>query len=89
MDPARYVEKPSVFHARRHRLNSVLALCGLTLGEDGQLRRSDTTRTIDQALERANRLHAALVQRAVHADVLKCCNAEILQENYFQPSSRP
>ena len=83
MDPARYVEKPAVFHARRHRLNSVLALCGMSLGEDGQIRRTDAARTIDQALERANRLHAALVQRAVHVDVLRFCNAEILQENYF------
>jgi uncharacterized protein (TIGR02391 family) len=83
MDPARYVEKPAVFHSRRHRLNSVLALCGMFLGEDGQIRKTDAVRTIDQALERANRLHAALVQRAVHADVLKFCNAEILQENYF------
>jgi uncharacterized protein (TIGR02391 family) len=78
-----YQNSPSVFHARRHRLNSVLTLCGMSLGEDGQIRRSDTARTIDHALERANRLHAALVQRAVHADVLRFCNAEILQENYF------
>jgi uncharacterized protein (TIGR02391 family) len=83
MDPARYVECPTSFHARRNRLNPVLALCGMTLGEDGQLRRADAARTIDQALERANRLHAALVQRAVHNDVLRFCNAEIIQENYF------
>jgi len=83
MDPARYVENPTVFHARRNRLNTVLALCGMALGEDGQIRKADAARTIDQALERANRLHAALIQRAVHADVLKFCNAEILQQNYF------
>ena len=83
MDPARYVEKPAVFHARRNRLNPVLALCGMALGEDGQIRKADAARTVDQALERANRLHAALVQRAVHPDVLRFCNAEILQENYF------
>jgi len=83
MDPARYVENPSVFHARRSRLNTILSLCGMTLGEDGQIRRADAARTIDQALERANRLHAALIQRAVHADVLRFCSAEILQQNYF------
>src|SRR5208337_800885 len=83
MAPARYVEKPAVFHARRNRLNSVLLLCGMVLGEDGQIRRADTAQTVDQALERANRLHAALMQRGVHADVLRFCNAEILQKNYF------
>ncbi|MBX9677528.1 MAG: TIGR02391 family protein [Gemmataceae bacterium] len=83
MDPARYVGKPQVFRYRRDRLNSVLAFCGYTLGEDGQLRKADAARTISEALERANRLHAALIQRSVHADVLKFCKAELLEENYF------
>lgn len=83
MDPAKYVSEPQVFRSRRDRLNSVLAFCGYTLGEDGRLRRADAARTIDQALERANRLHAALAQRCVHADVLAFCKAELLDENYF------
>ncbi len=83
MDPALYVGQPHVFRSRRDKLNSVLAFCGLTLGEDGQVRRADAATTIDQALERANRLHAALVQRSVHADLLSFCKAELLQENYF------
>jgi uncharacterized protein (TIGR02391 family) len=60
-----------------------LAFCGLHLGEDGQVRRAAAASTIDQALERAGRLHAALVQRSVHPDVLTFCKAELLQENYF------
>lgn len=83
MDPARYVGEPQVFRSRRDRLNSVLAFCGRILGEDGQIRRADTARTIDQALERANRLHAALIQRSVHADALAFCKSELLEENYF------
>ena len=38
---------------------------------------------MDEALERANRLHAALKQRNVHEDVLRFCTAEIIQQNYF------
>lgn len=83
MAPARYLECPTTFHARRNRLNPLLSLRGLTLGEDGEIRKADPTRTVDQALERANRLHAALKQRNVHEDVLRFCNAEILQQNYF------
>jgi uncharacterized protein (TIGR02391 family) len=83
MDPAKYVEEPAVFRSRRDRLNSVLAFCGYTVGEDGQVRPAVAASTIDQALERANRLHAALVQRSVHADVLTFCKAELLEENYF------
>lgn len=83
MDPARYVGQPQVFRSRRDRLNSVLSFCGYTLGDDGQLRKVNAARTIDQALERANRLHTALIQRSVHADVLRFCKAELLEENYF------
>lgn len=83
MDPARYVREPQVFRSRRDQLNSVLALCGYTLGEDGQLRKVNAARTINEALERADRLHAALVLRCVHADVLRFCKAELLEENYF------
>jgi uncharacterized protein (TIGR02391 family) len=83
MDPARFVGEPHVFRSRRHRLNSVLAFCGYFLGEDGQLRPAGAARTISEALERADRLHAALVQRSVHSDVLRFCKAELLEENYF------
>jgi uncharacterized protein (TIGR02391 family) len=83
MDPARYVEEPAVFRSRRDRLNAILAFCGYAVGEDGLVRRADPASTIDQALERANRLHAALTQRSVHADVLRFCKAELLEENYF------
>lgn len=83
MDPVKYIEKQTVFRSRRDKLNAVLAFCGYCLGEDGQVRKADAATTIDQALERANRLHAALIQRSVHADVLKFCKAELLQENYF------
>lgn len=77
-----------MFRTRRDRLNSVLAFCGYILGEDGRLRPVDAATTIDEALERANCLHAALIQRSVHADVLRFCQAELLQENYFTLSSR-
>lgn len=83
MDPARYVGEPAVFRSRKDRLNSVLAFCGFTLGDNRKLRPTNAASTIEQALERANCLHAALVQRRVHADVLKYCQAELLQENYF------
>ena len=83
MDPARYVGQPHIFRSRRDRLNTVLAFSGYMLGEDGQLRRAIAARTINEALERADRLHAALVHRGVHGDVLKFCRAELLDENYF------
>jgi uncharacterized protein (TIGR02391 family) len=83
MDPARYTDRPAVFQLRRDRLNAVLAFCGMQLREDGKVCKVERAATIDQALERANRLQAALVQRGVHADVLRFCTAELLAENFF------
>ena len=53
------------------------------VGDDGKLRWSKRATNLDEALERADRLHAVLVSRGVHKDVLAFCRAELLQQNYF------
>lgn len=83
MDPAKYTSDIHRFHWRRDQLNPILAFCGMTLGEDGKVRRGTAAETLTQALERANRVQAQLRQRNVHPDVIAFCNAEILAENYF------
>jgi len=83
MKPVQYTADPQLFSRRRDQLNSVLSFNGMYVGEDGRVRRSTPAENLDQALRRASRLHAALVQRKVHEDVLEFCRAELLQENYF------
>jgi len=83
MSPVSYADRPEVFQERRDRLNTVLALCGMTIEDDGRVRRVTRAANLDEALERANRLKAELVRRKVHSDVLAHCRAELLQKNYF------
>lgn len=83
MNPVRYVHERNLFEDRRTRLNAVLAFSGLFLQEDGALRPVEAARTIPAAQERAGRLRQALQDRRVHADVLRFCRAELLQDNYF------
>jgi uncharacterized protein (TIGR02391 family) len=83
MNPVQYTKRPDVFACRRDGLNTVLALCGMRVGEDGKIRWSRRAQHLDEALEMANRLHAALVSRNVHQDVFRFCRAELLRENYF------
>lgn len=83
MTPASYTEKQPLFRLRQDRLNTVLAFCGMHVGDDGKVRRTGSVTTLDEATKRASRLRASLLQRSVHDDVLKFCNAELLQENYF------
>ena len=83
MSPARYTTEPVLFRTRLDRLNSVLAFTGYRITEKGKVRATEVAGTINEALERASRLHAALSLRAVHPDVLSFCRTEIVQENYF------
>ena len=83
MKPVRYISKKEIFEDRRNTLNRVLAFCGLYFGEDGQLRQITASRTITEAEERAGHLRKELIARKVHPDVLRFCQAELLQDNYF------
>ena len=83
MNPVRYTSQPHVFNQRRDDLNQVLAFAGMHLGDDGKLCHIDRASNISEAKEKANRLHSALESRNVHADVLRFCSAELVQENYF------
>ena len=83
MDPVNYTDSPEIFVSRQSQLNSALAFCGMAVGNDGKVRRTRKAVDLDDALARADRLHAALKSRRVHKDVLKFCRAELLQKNYF------
>lgn len=83
MAPVRYTSNPGLFELRRQRLNPVLLLAGYEIRDDGRVIHVAAAHTLSEALQRANKLTAALTARGVHEDVLKYCRAELLQENYF------
>jgi uncharacterized protein (TIGR02391 family) len=83
LNPVQYTSNPETFASRRDQLNAVLAFSGITIGDDGKARWSVRAKNLDEALERADRLQAALRTRRVHQDVLTYCRAELLKENYF------
>ena len=83
MNPVNYTSTPQLFAKRRDQLTTVLSFAGMYVREDGKVGRSERATNLDDALKRAGRLHAALVSREVHGDVLQFCRAELLQENYF------
>lgn len=84
MNPVRYTSNRVLFDERSNALNTILAFCGYSLGEDGKLRSLEKpARTITEAEKAAGRLRSELVRRGVHHDVLAFCRPELLQENYF------
>lgn len=83
MHPARCVGKSQLFTERQAGINAVLSLAGLGVDDQGQVIAAQRARTASEAEACAGRLRAELVRRQVHADVLKACRAELLEENYF------
>jgi uncharacterized protein (TIGR02391 family) len=83
MAPAKYVSAPELFHWRRDGLNVALAFAGYRVREDGLVAHSTRESTVDGARGRAGRLRSLLENRGIHAEVLKYCKAELLEENYF------
>ncbi|MGE0065889.1 MAG: TIGR02391 family protein [Solirubrobacterales bacterium] len=81
-DPARELEDATV-QELRSTVNEVLLLSGLELRADGQLVSGEKSSTADDARARADQLRVKLSERRVHHDVLRFCNAELVQRNYF------
>lgn len=83
MDPVNHTSSRTWFDTTRATLNKVLAFSGLELGEDGKCNSARKARTLTQAEQRAEKLQRMLRDRGVHPDVLKYCQARLLEDNYF------
>ena len=81
--PARFVGRSDQFEAHRLAMNTILAFSGLEFGQDGKFRRCETARTLDEAEARVRTIRAKFQGRRIHAEVLKYCKVELMQDNYF------
>jgi hypothetical protein len=83
MDPVNHTRDQAWFESTRADLNTVLPFSGIAIGEDGKCRNVSAAKTLSQAVQKAERLRKRLQERGVHADVLKFCQARLLEDNYF------
>ncbi len=83
LHPSRFDGRLQQFEDFRARVNYQLSFLGLAINEKGQPQHVTAATTISEAQERASDLHSELERRSVHADVLRFCKAELLQDNYF------
>ena len=83
MSPTRFTERSDEFEVHRDKLNAILAFSGLEFGNDGNFRRREIARTLDEAEIRLKRIRNKFKGRRLHAEVLKYCRVELMQENYF------
>jgi len=83
LTPARFVGRNDDFEAHRRELNAILAFSGLEYGADGQFRQVDAAATLDEAERRVRTIRGKFQGRRMHAEVLKYCRKELMQDNYF------
>jgi uncharacterized protein (TIGR02391 family) len=83
MAPVSYVGSAKLFEDRRTAVNGALAFAGLSIGADGQLSTRTVAKTLSEAEQRARGLRSELLRRGAHAEVLRFCRAELLEDNYF------
>lgn len=83
LNPVRFVSRPEEFERHLHAANKLLAFAGYRINDSGKFTIVPAATTIQEAEVRANRMHAELSRRGVHATVLKFCRAELLDQNYF------
>lgn len=81
--PARFVGRNDQFEARRRELNEILVFSGLEYGPDGQFRKVVAATTLGEAERRMHTIRAKFQGRRIHAEVLKYCRSELMQDNYF------
>jgi uncharacterized protein (TIGR02391 family) len=83
MNPVLYARDKTAFDWRRSELNVVLAFSGFHVREDGKVGRTSKETTLAGARARAGRLRSILDERGAHAETLRYCRAELLEQNYF------
>lgn len=83
MAPGRHVGNQVRYETARRALNEVLIFDGLQLREDGQFRRVSAANTISEAKQRADGMASRLCGRDIHPEILRYCQQELMQENYF------
>jgi len=83
LSPVRFVGRSEEFEVHRQHLNAILAFSGLEYAKDGEFKRCNTARTLDEAEKRLNTIHNKFKGRLLHTEVLKYCKVELLQDNYF------
>jgi uncharacterized protein (TIGR02391 family) len=84
LSPSRFLDAPEAFDSWRQPINEALAFVGLTVTEDGTIKRlAKAASTLSEARARANRFRESLRDRNVHHLVISGCASEIEDENYF------
>jgi len=83
LEPTRFVGRKDEFEKARGELNEILILSGLEFGVDGNFRKLEAAKTLDEAERRVQTIRNKFQNRNIHPEVWKYCKTELMQKNYF------
>ena len=83
LNPVSFVDNHEKFNREREKINTVLAFSGLKVNESGQVERAKKISTLNESEKKSNRLKTILKERNIHHDVIRFCNPELIEKNYF------
>ncbi|MCF7944246.1 MAG: TIGR02391 family protein [Spirochaetia bacterium] len=81
--PSRFIGDSKRYNFLLDELNTVLSFIGLRFQEDGKFHTVKESKTLSEAEKRAINLKKSVIERGFHTELLKYCEAELLEDNYF------
>jgi len=82
-DPARGLMDVERYRWMMSGVNRILMLSGIEIQDDGQLHKVQTAQRLSEVQQRTRELRAKLIASDAHAEVLKYCREELLDNDYF------
>lgn len=87
LNPIRYtkhLERTAIrYNQVLETINVLLSFSGYKITSNGEILSIQKTQNIDDALKHAQNFYRTLLERGIHAEVLKYCKPEALQDNHF------
>lgn len=87
LSPSQHTEDPERFYQLQDQLNAKLAPHGWSISDEGKLARTAKTSSMPEVEVLSARLNTELKRRGTHAELLKYCEIEVLQESLFHGMS--
>jgi uncharacterized protein (TIGR02391 family) len=83
LEPSRFLGQSDRYNSIISDLNKVLSFQGLCFMEDGRIHSTKVSHTLSEAEQRATDLKNICRDRGFHSELIKYCESELLENNYF------
>lgn len=81
--PQNYIKSPKEWSNLLININEQLIFYGYKLNDSGKIEKTQVANSFKDAQERLKSLNSKLKDLKIHPEVLKFCNKELINENYF------